>query len=102
MCEFLDCLGVGKCAAYGFHSGGIILVTALKRQPERFLGIAVGGYAIWTPEEMALFGESYLPEALKDLRFYQPVERGLEMKIREKMAQLRALDEASAEQRYGK
>ena len=47
-------------------------------------------------------GESYMPEALKDLRFYEPVDRGLEMKIREKMAQLRSLDEASAEQRYGK
>ncbi|MHA7819836.1 MAG: alpha/beta hydrolase [Erythrobacter sp.] len=60
--EFLDALGIGHCAAYGFHSGGIILVTAVKRQPERFRALAVGGYAIWTAEEMALFGERYLPE----------------------------------------
>ena len=57
----LDALGLGKVHAYGFHSGGIILVTALKRNPERFRCLAVGGYAIWTPEEMRIFGESYLP-----------------------------------------
>lgn len=60
--DFLDALGIGQCAAYGFHSGGIILVTALKRRPERFRALAVGGYAIWTEDEMALFGERYLPE----------------------------------------
>ena len=37
------------------------LVTALKRHPDFFTGLAVGGYAIWTPEEMAVFGEAYLP-----------------------------------------
>lgn len=62
LCEFLDHLGVRPCPAYGFHSGGIILVTALKRQPERFTCLAVGGYAIWTEEEMRIFGERYLPE----------------------------------------
>lgn len=59
---FLGALGVTRCAAYGFHSGGIILVTALKRHPELFSCLAVGGYAIWTPDEIALFGERYLPE----------------------------------------
>ncbi len=62
LCEFLDALGVGPCPAYGFHSGGIILVTALKRQPQRFRCLAIGGYAIWTEEEMRIFGERYLPE----------------------------------------
>ncbi|MCU0892524.1 MAG: alpha/beta fold hydrolase, partial [Sandarakinorhabdus sp.] len=57
----MDALGLERCPAYGFHSGGIILVTALKRHPHRFSGLAVGGYAIWTPHEMAVFGEHYLP-----------------------------------------
>jgi pimeloyl-ACP methyl ester carboxylesterase len=57
----MDALGLERCPAYGFHSGGIILVTALKRHPQRFTGLAVGGYAIWTAAEMAIFGESYLP-----------------------------------------
>lgn len=59
--DFINTLGIGPVAAYGFHSGGIILVTALKRHAEKFRGLAIGGYAIWTPEEMALFGEHYLP-----------------------------------------
>ncbi|MEM6266553.1 MAG: alpha/beta fold hydrolase [Pseudomonadota bacterium] len=62
LCEFLDALGIEQCPAYGFHSGGIILVTAVKRQPKRFTALAIGGYAIWTEEEMRIFGESYLPE----------------------------------------
>lgn len=60
--EFADALGIAPCPAYGFHSGGIILVTAIKRRPQAFRCLAVGGYAIWTPEEMRIFGESYLPE----------------------------------------
>lgn len=58
----LDALGIEKCAAYGFHSGGIILVTAVKRNPSRFTTLAIGGYAIWSQEEMKLFDEKYLPE----------------------------------------
>ncbi|CAM3162659.1 Haloalkane dehalogenase [Sphingomonas antarctica] len=57
----LDALGLDKVAAYGFHSGGIILVAALKRHPDRFHGLAVGGYAVWTDDEMRVFAESYLP-----------------------------------------
>lgn len=60
--EFLDVLGLTRCAAYGFHSGGIILMAAVRRNPQRFSCLAIGGYAIWTPEEMRVFGEHYLPE----------------------------------------
>ncbi len=62
--EFVRALGLAKTAAYGFHSGGIILVTALKRHPALFSGLAVGGYAIWNSHEMAIFGEAYLPPFL--------------------------------------
>lgn len=61
---FARALGLKRTAAYGFHSGGIILVNALKRHPELFSGLAVGGYAIWTPQEMAIFGDRYLPPFL--------------------------------------
>ena len=57
----LDALGIARTAAYGFHSGGIILLAALRRHPQRLSAVAVGGYAIWTPAEMANFGEHYLP-----------------------------------------
>ena len=45
-----------------------------------------GGYAA---------GEKYLPEELEDEVFYQPTDRGLEIKIKEKMDYLRSLDTAS-------
>ncbi len=62
--EFVDAMGLAGTVAYGFHSGGIILVTALRRHPDRFRALAIGGYAIWTPEEVALFGRNYLPNFL--------------------------------------
>ncbi|OYU83423.1 MAG: recombination factor protein RarA, partial [Burkholderiales bacterium PBB5] len=41
-------------------------------------------------------GVQYLPEGLQDQRFYAPVSRGLELKIGERLAELRRLnDEAS-------
>jgi pimeloyl-ACP methyl ester carboxylesterase len=59
--DFLDALKLERVGAYGFHSGGIILVTALKRRPQRFSALGVGGYAVWTEAERSLFAESYLP-----------------------------------------
>lgn len=38
-------------------------------------------------------GECYLPEGMNEPNWYQPVPRGLELKIREKLAFLRTLDE---------
>jgi len=42
-----------------------------------------GGYAA---------GEDYFPEGMPETRWYEPVERGMEIKIAEKLEQLRALD----------
>jgi putative ATPase len=38
-------------------------------------------------------GEQYLPDGLEDQRWYEPVPRGMEAKIAEKLAYLRQLDE---------
>ena len=43
-------------------------------------------------------GESYLPEGMPEPGFYRPVERGLEIKIAEKMRTLRALNEKTRKQ----
>ena len=43
-------------------------------------------------EEGYAAGESYLPDGMKRPDWYQPTERGLEAKIREKLAHLRELD----------
>ena len=45
-------------------------------------------------------GENYLPEEIKDNVYYQPVERGLEKKIAEKMRYLRQRDAAAPHTRY--
>lgn len=37
-------------------------------------------------------GENYFPESLAGTRYYHPVERGLEIKIKEKLERLRELD----------
>ncbi|MDO5058381.1 MAG: replication-associated recombination protein A [Neisseria sp.] len=43
-------------------------------------------------------GESYMPDGLAEPDFYQPVPRGLEIKIGEKMAWLQELDHAAGKQ----
>jgi putative ATPase len=48
-------------------------------------------YAHDEPEAYAA-GENYLPEELEGVHYYQPVERGLEIRIREKLQHLRELD----------
>lgn len=62
--EFIAALGLEQVPAYGFHSGAIILITALKRHPGRFSGIAAGGYGVWTEAEKAAFGANYTPPFL--------------------------------------
>lgn len=45
-------------------------------------------------------GEAYLPPELTAERFYQPVDRGLEQRIREKLAHFEQLDAQSSKRRY--
>jgi len=52
---FLDALEVRRCGAYGVRSGGVLLAAAMRRDPERFSALAIGGYAVWTPDERAGF-----------------------------------------------
>ena len=49
-------------------------------------------YAHDEPEAYAA-GESYFPETMPEMTYYQPVERGLEIKIKEKLAHLKSLDQ---------
>lgn len=51
-------------------------------------------YAHDEPEGYAA-GERYLPDGLVGRRFYQPVARGLEARIADRLAELRALDDAA-------
>lgn len=56
-------------------------------------------YAHSEPDAYAA-GEVYLPEAIKAEQFYHPVKRGLEIKISEKLQQLKQWDSQSQNKRY--
>ena len=56
------------------------------------------GYRYAHDEEGAYAaGETYLPDDMTPQRFYQPTERGLESRIREKLAELRERDRKTEE-----
>ncbi|MBR9870966.1 MAG: replication-associated recombination protein A [Gammaproteobacteria bacterium] len=56
-------------------------------------------YAHDEPDAYAA-GENYLPEAIHQRRYYEPVMRGLEIKLAEKRQRLDALDQKSTVKRY--
>ena len=58
---FADAVGFKGIAAYGFHSGGIFLMNAIRRYPEKFVSLGAGGYPCFREEELADVGEDYLP-----------------------------------------
>jgi putative ATPase len=47
-------------------------------------------------------GERYWPDDLEAMSYYEPAAQGLEIKIRDRLNRLRALDKASGEKRAGK
>lgn len=55
-------------------------------------------YAHDEPEAYAA-GEDYFPEEMEPRHYYQPVNRGLELKISQKLEYLRKLDQASTNRR---
>lgn len=79
-------------------SGSLEVPVHLRNAPTRLMKELGYGkayrYAHDQPGAYAA-GERYLPDELGDVRLYEPVDRGLEIKIGEKLAQLRALDQES-------
>lgn len=73
----------------------------LRNAPTRLMkGLGHGSGYRYAHDEAGGFaaGEQYLPEGLEDRRFYAPAPRGLELRIGERLAELRRLnDEARAE-----
>jgi putative ATPase len=55
-------------------------------------------YAHDEPDAFAA-GETYLPDALLGQQWYQPVERGFEMRLKEKLDHLRVLNSQARQQR---
>ena len=79
-------------------SGSLEVPLHLRNAPTRLMKELDYGkayrYAHDEPEGYAA-GENYFPEELAGTRLYHPVERGLEIQIREKLARLRELDRAA-------
>ena len=79
-------------------SGSLDVPVHLRNAPTKLLKELGHGrayrYAHDEPEGYAA-GESYLPDALSGRRYYRPVDRGLEIRIREKLERLEALDKAA-------
>ncbi|MBV6416702.1 MAG: 2-succinyl-6-hydroxy-2,4-cyclohexadiene-1-carboxylate synthase [Steroidobacteraceae bacterium] len=59
--EFLDAIGVGKAAFYGFHTGAMMAAMIAARHPERVHAVVANGYVIPTSAERAELVAEYLP-----------------------------------------
>jgi len=80
------------------QSGSLDVPLHLRNAPTKLMKELGYGkkyrYAHDEPEAYAA-GESYLPDELKSRQYYVPTPRGLEGKIKEKLAHLRELDKKS-------
>jgi len=94
-------------AAYGAardliqSSGSLPVPLHLRNAPTRLMkNLGYGRDYRYAHDEVEGYaaGERYLPEALGDVHLYEPTDRGLEARIRERLAQLRALDDAKGKQ----
>ena len=78
--------------------GSLEVPLHLRNAPTRLmkeLGYAKGyRYAHDEPDGYAA-GESYWPEDMQPQTYYEPLEQGLESRIRERLQRLRALDAAN-------
>lgn len=76
------------------NSGSLEVPVHLRNAPTKLMKeLGHGAEYRYAHDEAHAFaaGENYFPEALKGKRYYHPVERGLEIKIKEKLAFLRKL-----------
>ena len=70
----------------------------LRNAPTKFMKeLGYGKDYRYAHDEAGAFaaGETYFPEALGEREYYQPVARGLELKIKEKLDQLRQLNKTA-------
>ena len=86
------------------ESGSLEVPLHLRNAPTKLMKQLGYGdeyrYAHDEPDAYAA-GEDYFPEALEPRQYYQPVPRGLELKIRDKLAHLAAQDATSPRKRRG-
>jgi putative ATPase len=90
-------VAMGEAMADVNEFGTLEVPLHLRNAPTRLMKNLGHGrdyrYAHDEPDAFAA-GERYLPDTLPDRRYYRPVSRGLEIKIGEALARLRARNEA--------
>jgi len=77
------------------QSGALEVPIHLRNAPTRLMkALGYGKAYRYAHDEPGAYaaGETYLPPELEGQRFYLPVERGLEIKLKEKLERLRELD----------
>lgn len=86
-----------------YDTGNLDIPLHLRNAPTKLMEQMGHGkeyrYAHNEPNAFAA-GESYLPEPIKDSRFYFPSERGFEKRIKDKLVQLDELNMLSENKRY--
>jgi putative ATPase len=85
----------GAARAFVAEDGSRPVPLHMRNAPTRLmrnLGFGEGYRYAHDEAEAYAAGEGYLPEGMQAPHWYQPTDRGLEAKIREKLAHLRALD----------
>ncbi len=80
------------------NSSSLDVPQHLRNAPTQFMKeLGYGKDYRYAHEEEGAFaaGETYFPDEMGEREYYQPVERGLELKIKEKLNQLRQLNKTS-------
>jgi putative ATPase len=88
-------LAYGRARAFIAEDGSRPVPLHIRNAPTRLmkdLGYGKGYRYAHDEDDAYAAGERYLPEGMPEVSFYQPTERGLEAKIAEKLAALRARD----------
>ena len=91
----------GAAQAFIREDGSRPVPMRLRNAPTRLmknLGYAKGYRYAHDEADAYAAGETYLPDDMTPQRFYEPTERGLEARIRDKLAQLRERDRKSREE----
>jgi len=85
-------------------SGSLQVPIHLRNAPTRLMKeLGYGKAYRYAHDEPGAYaaGETYLPDEIANAQLYHPVDRGLEIKIGEKLAQLRELDRRARESSSG-
>ncbi|MCE2969825.1 MAG: replication-associated recombination protein A [Burkholderiales bacterium] len=92
--------GYGAVRAFVKQDGSRPVPLHLRNAPTRLMKeLGYGAGYRYAHDEDGAFaaGETYLPDDMAPQRWYEPTDRGLESKIAEKLAQLRALNRPQPE-----